>query len=225
MLDERGRCRFAAAEGWAAGRGEIAPVSRITGIARSIIGRGLAELRGRTPPEAEPDQMRRKGAGRLALVDSDPTLPRGSRRPGGAVDPRRPDGTAEVDRQEPAHACGRTRRARPSHLAQRRRRAAARARLQSPGQPQDPRRCASSRPRRPVQLHQRAREGGARGRRAGDLGLPPRRRSWSETSRTAGASGARRAGPNASASTTSSSRNSGGVRPTASTTSPTMPAG
>ena len=49
-------------------------MSRITGIARSTIGRGLAELRGTSAPEAEPGQMRRKGAGRPTLVDSDPTL-------------------------------------------------------------------------------------------------------------------------------------------------------
>ena len=74
VLDERGRRRFAAAEAMAAGRGGIATVSRITGIARSTIGRGLAELRGTSPPEATSGRVRRKGAGRPALVDSDPTL-------------------------------------------------------------------------------------------------------------------------------------------------------
>lgn len=74
VLDERGRRRFAAAEAMAAGRGGIATVSRITGIARSTIGRGLAELRGTSPPEATPGRVRRKGAGRPALVDSDSTL-------------------------------------------------------------------------------------------------------------------------------------------------------
>jgi transposase len=49
-------------------------VSRITGIARSTIGRGLAELRGEAEPEAAPGRVRRKGAGRPALVDADPTL-------------------------------------------------------------------------------------------------------------------------------------------------------
>ena len=57
-----------------AGWGGIAAVSRITGIARSTIGRGLAELRGTAPPEAAPGRVRRKGAGRPALADSDPTL-------------------------------------------------------------------------------------------------------------------------------------------------------
>ena len=74
MLDERGRRRFAAAEALAAGRGGIIAVSRITGIARSTIGRGLSELRGEAEPEAAPGRVRRKGAGRPALVDADPTL-------------------------------------------------------------------------------------------------------------------------------------------------------
>jgi Rhodopirellula transposase DDE domain len=74
VLDERGRRRFAAAEALVAGRGGIATVSRVTGIARSTIGRGLAELRGTSAPEADPGRVRRRGAGRPALVDSDPTL-------------------------------------------------------------------------------------------------------------------------------------------------------
>jgi len=74
VLDERGRRRFAAAEALAAGRGGVVAVSRITGIARSTIGRGLAELRGEAEPEAVPGRVRRKGAGRTALVDADPTL-------------------------------------------------------------------------------------------------------------------------------------------------------
>ncbi|MGA8295262.1 MAG: ISAzo13 family transposase, partial [Rhodoplanes sp.] len=54
VLYERGRRRFAAAEAVAAGRGGIIAVARITGIARSTIGRGLAELRGEAEPEAAP---------------------------------------------------------------------------------------------------------------------------------------------------------------------------
>ena len=74
VLDERGRRWFAAAEALAAGRGGVVAVARITGIARSTIGRGLAELRGEAEPEAAPGRVRRKGAGRPALVDADPTL-------------------------------------------------------------------------------------------------------------------------------------------------------
>ena len=46
VLDERGRRRFAAAEARSAGWGGVSALSRITGMARSTIGRGLAELRG-----------------------------------------------------------------------------------------------------------------------------------------------------------------------------------
>ena len=74
LLDERGRRRFAAAEALAAGRGGVAAVSGITGIARSTINRGLAELRGAAAPEAPLDRVRRKGGGRPSLVATDPTL-------------------------------------------------------------------------------------------------------------------------------------------------------
>jgi Rhodopirellula transposase DDE domain len=45
FLNERDRRLFAACEARAAGRGGIVAVSRTTGIARSTIGRGLADLR------------------------------------------------------------------------------------------------------------------------------------------------------------------------------------
>lgn len=45
VLDERGRRRFTAAEALAAGHGGVSVLSQITGLARSPIARGLAELR------------------------------------------------------------------------------------------------------------------------------------------------------------------------------------
>jgi Rhodopirellula transposase DDE domain len=72
VLDERGRRRFAAAEAPAAGHGGISAVSQVTGVARSTIGRGLAELRGGAT--AEPERVRRRGGGRRSLVVTDPTL-------------------------------------------------------------------------------------------------------------------------------------------------------
>ncbi|MCP4386527.1 MAG: ISAzo13 family transposase, partial [Hyphomicrobiales bacterium] len=72
LLDEQGRRRFAAAEAQAAGYGGVQAVARATGIARSTIGRGLAELRGVvTPPTG---RVRRPGGGRKRLSIKDPTL-------------------------------------------------------------------------------------------------------------------------------------------------------
>jgi hypothetical protein len=72
LLDERGRRRFAAAEALTAGRGGIVAVSRATGVARSTIGRGLAELR--DGEELDPERVRRPGGGRKPLIAQDPTL-------------------------------------------------------------------------------------------------------------------------------------------------------
>ena len=73
VLDERARRRFAASEALAAGRGGIAAVSAATGIARSTIGRGLDELRGKASDTAQ-GGIRRAGAGRKPLTQTDPTL-------------------------------------------------------------------------------------------------------------------------------------------------------
>jgi hypothetical protein len=74
VLDERSRRRFAAAEACAAGRGGVAVVSRITGIARSTINRGLAELRGDTSCDVLARRVRRPGGGRKKLTETDATL-------------------------------------------------------------------------------------------------------------------------------------------------------
>ena len=68
-LDERGRRMFAAAEVRTAGWGGLAAVARITGLARSTIGRGKADL------AAEPlakGRARRAGGGRKAVSENDP---------------------------------------------------------------------------------------------------------------------------------------------------------
>lgn len=70
-LDERGRRMFAAAEVRTAGFGGLAAVARITGLARSTICRGKADL------DAEPlaqGQVRRAGGGRKAVSENDPGL-------------------------------------------------------------------------------------------------------------------------------------------------------
>ena len=72
LLDERGRRRFAAAEALAAGWGGILVVSRITGVARGTIGRGLVELRGGGALDLT--RARRPGGGRKALASLDASL-------------------------------------------------------------------------------------------------------------------------------------------------------
>jgi hypothetical protein len=74
VLDERGRRRFAAAEARTAGRGGVLALTRITGLARSTIDRGLRELAGTAADEAASGRVRRAGGGRKRLTETDPTL-------------------------------------------------------------------------------------------------------------------------------------------------------
>ena len=89
-LDERSRRLFVAAEKLAAGYGGTAAVSRATGVAHSTIIRGAKDLL--TSP-AGADRVRRKGAGRPASSEADPTVPEDLRRlvePATMGDPMRP---------------------------------------------------------------------------------------------------------------------------------------
>ena len=70
-LDERGRRLFAAAEARSAGRGGLAIVSKITGLARSTINRGEKDLDAAPLPKG---RVRRVGGGRRALSEDDPEL-------------------------------------------------------------------------------------------------------------------------------------------------------
>jgi hypothetical protein len=79
LLDERSRRCFAAAEARSAGRGGVAAVARITGMARSTIIRGLAELAADSSAEPTPclqqlRRVRRPGGGRKKLTKTDPRL-------------------------------------------------------------------------------------------------------------------------------------------------------
>ena len=71
-LDERALRLWAAAEATALGRGGTAAVARATGIAPSTIRRGRAELASGESPGA--GRVRRPGAGRKRLTETDPTL-------------------------------------------------------------------------------------------------------------------------------------------------------
>jgi Rhodopirellula transposase DDE domain len=73
ILDECGRRRFAATEAQAAGYGGILAVHQATGIARSTIGRGLAELR-RGEDQLGGRRVRRPGGGRRKATETQPGL-------------------------------------------------------------------------------------------------------------------------------------------------------
>src|SRR5580692_9730321 len=70
-LDERGRRLFAAAEVRTAGRGGLAMVSKITGLARSTINRGKQDLDTQPLPKG---RVRRAGGGRRSVCENDPGL-------------------------------------------------------------------------------------------------------------------------------------------------------
>jgi hypothetical protein len=72
FLNERDRRLFAASEARAAGRGGIAAVSRTTGIARSTIGRGLADLLSGAVRCSE--RVRRRGGGQKPAIEIQPGI-------------------------------------------------------------------------------------------------------------------------------------------------------
>ena len=72
FLNERARRLFAASEAHAAGLGGITAVSAATGVARSTIGRGLAELR--SDETSASCRIRRPGGGRRPKTETEPGL-------------------------------------------------------------------------------------------------------------------------------------------------------
>lgn len=72
VLDEQARRRFAAAEALAVGHGGVTLVAEVTGIARSTINRGKAEIE--TNRSAGEGRVRRRGGGRKSKTEVDPTL-------------------------------------------------------------------------------------------------------------------------------------------------------
>jgi hypothetical protein len=74
LMDERMRRQWAAAEAAAYGWGGACVVSQATGLSRTTIRKGAAELRARErrPGEAVPTRLRRPGGGRKCKTDSDP---------------------------------------------------------------------------------------------------------------------------------------------------------
>jgi len=72
FLDERGRRLFVANEALALGYGGVTAASMATGVARSTINRGIAELRAGRPDQGP--RIRRSGGGRKRAVIRQPTL-------------------------------------------------------------------------------------------------------------------------------------------------------
>jgi hypothetical protein len=76
-LTERARRLFVANEAIAFGYGGIVAAARATGMAPSVIGRGIADVRAieaGTAPSLAPTRSRRPGGGRKRTTDKDPTL-------------------------------------------------------------------------------------------------------------------------------------------------------
>jgi hypothetical protein len=76
-LTERARRLFVASEAMAVGYGGIAAASRATGMAESVIGRGIADVRAiedGTAPSLALTRSRRPGGGRKKTTEKDPTL-------------------------------------------------------------------------------------------------------------------------------------------------------
>jgi transposase len=73
-LNERQRRLYVAAEARTAGRGGVAAVARQTGVSVPTIRRGIAELE--AGERLESGRVRRRGGGRKALTEIDPTLAR-----------------------------------------------------------------------------------------------------------------------------------------------------
>ena len=72
LLDERARRLMAGSEALAIGRGGVAAVSRATGLARTTVARGVADVR--EGERLEQGRVRRPGAGRPPIEQRDPTL-------------------------------------------------------------------------------------------------------------------------------------------------------
>ena len=70
-IDERARRLFAASEARELGHGGISAVSRVCGLSRVTITKGLREL---DEPPLPPGRIRRAGAGRPRIEESDPEL-------------------------------------------------------------------------------------------------------------------------------------------------------
>ena len=72
VLDEQSRRRYAAMEALSLGHGGVSALSRISGLARSTINRGIADIRAGVSAPA--GRIRKPGGGRKRKVIEDPRL-------------------------------------------------------------------------------------------------------------------------------------------------------
>jgi len=72
VLDEQSRRRYAAMEAVSMGHGGVSAMSRISGLARSTINRGIADIR--SGVSAPAGRIRKPGGGRKRKIVEDPTL-------------------------------------------------------------------------------------------------------------------------------------------------------
>ena len=161
FLDERGRRLFAANEALALGRGGVTAVSAASGIARSTINRGIAELKAGSNELGE--RVRRRGGGRKSAIELQPGLL-------SALE-ELIEGAIRGDPQSPLRWVSRSQRNIATALRQQGFAVSQKlVGLLLRGQPQDPRRHATSRPQCAVRVHQCQGEGRTRRRLTGDLG-------------------------------------------------------
>ena len=221
-LDERGLRVWAAAEATSLGWGGTAAVARATGIAPSTIRRGRAELVSGESLGA--GRVRRRGAGRKPLTETDPTLLEDLERlveGESRGDPERPlRWTAKSLRNLAAELRAQ------GHLISDRSVAPLLRQLGYSLQANAKTREGTRHPDRDAQfrhINRRSRRHSRPGSRRSRS--TPRRKNSSATSRTPGASCVARASPSRYAPTTSATPNWARPPPTVSTTSPTMSAG
>ena len=168
FLDERGRRPFAANEALALGRGGVTAVSAASGMARSTINRGIAELKAGSNELGE--RVRRRGGGRKSAVELQPGML-------SALE-ELIEGAIRGDPQSPLRWVSRSQRNIATALRQQGFAVSQKlvglllrqAGLQLSGQPQDPRGQPASRPQCAVRVHQCQGEGRTRRRPTGDLG-------------------------------------------------------
>ena len=131
VLNEQALRWFAATEAQSYGHGGVSLVSRITGIARSTICRGMKEIAEKRPLEA--GRIRKRGAGRKAKLAEDSTLLSDLEQLVETGNPRGSDGIDPLDVEKSATLIAGVGWSGPCSVSARNCRLSARTWVQSPG--------------------------------------------------------------------------------------------